>query len=117
MEKVTFKKHARITTYCVGTRKFEMLKATVPNLGVRYFAIDHKYIDKDWRLTKDLNGVEMCMSESLQECMDEVNRMINRENFAKQHKCSELVASLVMNGMPMKQARKLEKDVLALGGK
>lgn len=117
MKTKMIKNHERVTTYSVGNRKFEMLKANVDGLGVRYFAIDHQYIDKNWKLTKELNGLEMCMSESLQECMDEVNRMINRENFAKQHKCSELVASLVMNGMPMKQARKLEKDILALGGK
>lgn len=120
MEKKMITKHERVTTYSVGNRKFEMLKANVDELGVRYFAIDHKYIDKNWKLTKELNGLEMCMSESFEKCVETVNRKIETEEFAKKHRCSAMVASMVVNGdgrMTLKQARKLEKDILALGGK
>ena len=117
MEKKTIKNHTRVTTYMADGHKFEILKTKdIPDLGVQYFAIDHEYIDENWKTTKELGCADLYLSDSLAQCIDRINMDLEAKKFAKKHRCSKFVALMAMNGkVTLKQAKKLEKDLGLMG--
>ena len=79
-----------ITTLLVRDEEFYIVKHEESGM---YCAINTKYIDERGRLTKGLNGLDMCASKTVAQCVDSM-------------RCRVEVRYRMDNGMSMEQAFK-----------
>lgn len=79
MEKISVNVEKIITTYCAGGEQFKIVKFD----NEKYGAINTKYI-KDGKVTKELNGFDMCLGHTFNECIERVDKEIKIKEFMKQ---------------------------------
>ena len=102
-----------ITNYTVDNRTFTIVALEESAINeLKYGAVEDKYIDVNGKLTKQLNGLQVFASETVEQVKERINTQVIIDNYVSEG-YNPYTAVLLAHGMDLETAIELGNKINA----